>query len=88
MTTVTVRLKDDGGTQSELRDRLGRLVCNLVQQGYAESPSIEPVYPGDEQGRWKRTFVVTFPDRGGKAFAENLNKQPDVELAYVAPARG
>lgn len=88
MTTVTVRLQDAGLTQSELQEQLDRLVGTVAEKCDVKAPIVEAVYPGDENGRWKRTFVVKFDDHGGKVFADNLNKMPGVELAYVAPSRG
>lgn len=88
MTTITVRLEDAGQSQSELQAQLGRLVGCLESKGMASGASIEPVFPGDEKGRWKTTFVVRFSGKAGSAVAENLKKMPGVELAYVAPSRG
>jgi len=88
MTTVTVRLADAGLSQSELQEQLGKLVGTVAKTCHVSAPTVEAVYPGDEHGRGKRTFVVKFANHGGKAFAENLNQMPGVELAYVAPSRG
>jgi hypothetical protein len=87
MTTLTVKLHDCGETQSQLEQKLRRLLRSLVVRGITPSADVEAAYPGDEQSRWKTTFVVEVSDQA-QMIADMLSAIPEVERAYVAPERG
>lgn len=86
MTSLTVRLADTAQTQSELQRKLGNIVDRLALQGLTSDPHVEPVFPGDNNVRWKGLFVVKVTDHG-KEIAELLNATPGILQAYVAPDR-
>lgn len=86
MTTLTVQLLESDLTQPELQSKLGAVVGNFKQEGLITKCSVEAVFPGHQDRRRRSTFVIKLAG-GAEEVASRLNDLPEVERAYIAPAR-
>jgi hypothetical protein len=86
MTTLTVQLSESNLTQPELQSKLGAVVGELKREGLITKGSVEAVFPGHQDSRRRSTFVVELIG-GAEEVASRLNDLPEVERAYIAPAR-
>lgn len=86
MTTLTVQLLESDLTQPELQSKLGAVVGNFKREGLITKGSVKAVFPGNQDRRRRSTFIVNLVG-GAEEVASRLNDLPEVERAYIAPAR-
>lgn len=84
MTTVTVRCAPSERSQRELQTWLEEwLKRKLISNGW----SVEPVFPGVSDSRFRGDFLVRLSGRDDSVI-EALLAVPEIQSAYSAPKRG
>jgi hypothetical protein len=86
MKTLTVRFEPNESSQTELLKELGRAVDALKKRGIVSVAEVGPAFPGNESGKYKDTFTVSFIGTADRV-QEALNKLSGVRDAYVTPQR-
>jgi hypothetical protein len=86
MHSVTVRFEPSDSSQTELQQELVGILHPLETEGIITDVNVEAVFPGDETGKYKGTFVVSFEGTLVRAVGA-LNRTPGIRSAHTAPAR-